>query len=941
LHNEKTVGFSVMGLIKIRLPESGVMQLFVFVTISFFLLMPSLYLLWIDALSFNDIALKTAVFPLTVWIVQRLLSLVACKSLTLSTVLAIVFLILFFVATWIEAGLIHFTGKEFSPDFFYHVNWESSIIVLHTYKWFLLFMLISIIISSLILQKQLKSQKSSRDSIRRRSVIYALLFIFLCLPNTAVWGVCKGAWEYYFTHKIEIQPTSHDKKVLSDIGIRLITQKRSDIRASLPDLPENLIVIFLESMNFQFVNNADFPGLTPFLNSYSNRFTLLGNHISTENATLPAMISNLCGIIPDYSMGNDTFFLEESIYKDLPCFTDILHTAGYYQVYMGGAKSSFAGKGDFLSQHGYDEIIGWEQLQNLERYEDDESHSYWGLYDSDLFEEAISKVESLKERSPFNLTLLTLNTHLPGISSKSCPGYKEESKNEMLDAIHCSDAAVGRFLDWLDKKGFFENSTIVIVGDHKMFNHENTRAILGKKMADQRIFGLIHSPGDLLPAVVDGRTAPYDMASTIPELLGVHHNISFSIGQSLLKPITDNRFILDRDHQNSAHGCDPMKISLPMNPPFSSCDHRRIISIMDHNLSSFTQHESSIIEKLELVMMRASKQEGGKPSIFLDNMEQLDHISQDGMWRDPTASGIYCVILSSDGKVKQRNFYDVSDPSDMGDFIGLLTNLGWGDWFFMTHKGDVMGRIPSSAHYLLEKMGWKMPLSLLNGSDCIFVTRMGIDPEAAFFRYSNSSEELEVELGFSDLEDLLLLPSPPETREDIFNTPELLSMMVDDGYAIGMNMESGIKICGFGGGDSSVSFFLEHVNLQRGVNILLFSRAHKLLATLNYDFHDPDVNVDELLEVLSADTSKLDITVVVAVHDDAKTYMPSTVTQAFKNMGAEKIDDLEIRSPYLLVFHTKYGIIYEAVGKSGECIIQGSGKIIKKVLSFAEKQNDK
>lgn len=72
-----------------------------------------------------------------------------------------------------------------------------------------------------------------------------------------------------------------------------------------------------------------------------------------------------------------------------------------------------------------------------------------------------------------------------------------------------------------------------------------------------------------------------------------------------------------------------------------------------------------------------------------------------------------------------------------------------------------------------------------------------------------------------------------------------------------------------------------------------------------------------------------------------KSVTPFFVTQPFRSMGVEKIDDLEIRAPYLFVFHTKYGIIYEAVGKSGECIIEDSGKIIKKLLSFSEKQNDK
>lgn len=926
-----------MHPLEIKLHKNGVIQLFVFIIISTLLLLPSLYLLFTDLLSFKEIAIKVVVFPVTVWIMQHLFCVAACKNFKLAMLMALIFFTFFLVAAWIEAGLIHFTGKEFSPEFFYHFNWESFLIALHTYKWFLIVLLTSILISLATLQRQLKYQKTKNRCINSSLLIHSVLFLFLCLPNTPVWGLCKGAWQYYFTQKVKIQVTSHDKDVLSNLGLHLLTKSKADIQASLPAVPENLILIFLESMNFQFVNNPDFPGLTPFLNRYSNRFTLLQNHISTENVTLPAIISNLCGIVPNFSMGNDTFINNDSMYRNIACSTDILHTAGYYQVYMGGAKSSFAGKGDFLKQHSYDEVIGWEYWQTLDRYKNDDSHSWWGLYDSDLFEEAISKIESLNNQYPFNLTLLTLNTHIPGFSSTKCQGYQKETKNEMLDAIHCSDEAVGNFLDWLDQNGFFENTTIVITGDHSMFRHEITRSILGEKIEDKRIFGLIHSPDDVLPAVIDGRSAAYDMASTIPELLQVSHNITFSAGQSLLEPVDDNRFILDRDNQNHADGCDPSNTILPMAPPFSPCDHRRIMSILDQNISRFSRLDSSIIQKLEQVFIRASQKDGGKASLFMDNMEQLEHISQGGIRQKRSANGIYCVVISPEGKVRQRSFYNVNNTGDMRGFVELLANLRWGEWFFMTHKGDVTGRIPSSAHYLLKNMGWKMALNQTDGYNYIFVTRKGSDPEAAFFKYADSAEDLEVNISFSDLKGLIEHQSPLEQKKDTLTREELLSMMLDDGL---ITMENDIKICSSDDGDSSVSFFLESVELKKGITFLVFSPFQKLLYNFNYKLHNPDANIEKQLQVLANDTSTLDMTVLIAVSDEEKSYMPEGISQAFKNIGAKKIDDLEINSPYLIIFHTKYGVIYEAVGKSGECIIADSGKIINEVRSFAKKQND-
>ena len=142
--------------------------------------------------------------------------------------------------------------------------------------------------------------------------------------------------------------------------------------------------------------------------------------MSTEGCTLPAMISNLCGLFPNYAMGDDTMALRDSMYNNVACLTDLLHQAGYYQVYMGGAKSSFAGKGIFLKGHGYDEVMGWEQWKASGKYEN--NHSWWGLYDTDLFDEAIKKVRHLSDKEPFHLTLLSLNTHLPDIHPRTVQG---------------------------------------------------------------------------------------------------------------------------------------------------------------------------------------------------------------------------------------------------------------------------------------------------------------------------------------------------------------------------------------------------------------------------------------------------------------------------------------------------------------------------------------
>ena len=66
--------------------------------------------------------------------------------------------------------------------------------------------------------------------------------------------------------------------------------------------------------------------------------------------TVAGILSSQCGtplLFPKGPGGNDILkngFLQEGF-----CFGDILHAAGYHQVFMGGASTRFAGKGVFLA----------------------------------------------------------------------------------------------------------------------------------------------------------------------------------------------------------------------------------------------------------------------------------------------------------------------------------------------------------------------------------------------------------------------------------------------------------------------------------------------------------------------------------------------------------------------------------------------------------------
>lgn len=82
-----------------------------------------------------------------------------------------------------------------------------------------------------------------------------------------------------------------------------------------------------------------------------------------------------------------------------------------------------------------------------------------------MFEFAKETLRELGSQSePFNFTLLTADTHFED-------GYLDESTPNIFDdqysnVIHNSDQQILSFIEWIETQSFYEDTTIVVVGDH-------------------------------------------------------------------------------------------------------------------------------------------------------------------------------------------------------------------------------------------------------------------------------------------------------------------------------------------------------------------------------------------------------------------------------------------------------------------------------------------
>lgn len=241
--------------------------------------------------------------------------------------------------------------------------------------------------------------------------------------------------------------------------------------------PHNLVLIYLESAETALSDETLFGQdmLAPVKEATEGweRIEHLRQY-SGGGWTMAGLVGTQCGIplkgkisVEGSQIMRELVTGLDSYLPGVECLGDVLADRGYRNVFLGGSDASFAAKSVFLEDHGYDtvrDLTDWREAGES----DTDIRSDWGLSDARLMEHARVEVAKLAERSertgePFQLTLLTLDTHEPAHRYPSCD---EDAESEMVSVYLCSMEAVGSFIEWLSSEGYLEDTAVVVMGDH-------------------------------------------------------------------------------------------------------------------------------------------------------------------------------------------------------------------------------------------------------------------------------------------------------------------------------------------------------------------------------------------------------------------------------------------------------------------------------------------
>ena len=250
-----------------------------------------------------------------------------------------------------------------------------------------------------------------------------------------------------------------------------------EVNIVFPSEKRNLIYIFLESMEVTFADKQNgggfdyncIPELTELAQEnedFSGTETALNGGISLPYTTwtMGAMFGQTSGLPLQTSIDRNDMDTQLSFFPDIFTLGDVLAKEGYNSTLLLGSDAVFGGRKTYFSEHGDYEIRDY-YWAGYHGYVPAGHYVWWGMEDSYLIDMAKSTLDEYSEKDePFNVTMLTVDTHFE--DGYLCADCGNEFDDHYSNVMACSSKRIGEFIDWCKEQPWYENTTIVITGDH-------------------------------------------------------------------------------------------------------------------------------------------------------------------------------------------------------------------------------------------------------------------------------------------------------------------------------------------------------------------------------------------------------------------------------------------------------------------------------------------
>lgn len=369
-----------------------------------------------------------------------------------------------------------------------------------------------------------------------------------------------GPYNYHL-YDIYIQSKSHAQRALAD-GSELVEvnnyvrSNQAEPKAEMFGLADgrNLIVVSMESLQ-NFVINNDMNGyeVTPFLNSLTkDKDTFYFSNFYHQTGLGKTSDSEFIVENSLYGLGGGAVFFTHGGNK-FHSMAESLNEEGYYTNVMHPNNKSFWNR-DMMYQ-----ALSIQKFYDVNSYVVNEGDAVnWGMKDIPFFEQSVDHMAQMPQ--PFYSRLITLTNHHPfdlDEEDQLIPPYNSNSRtlNKYFQSVRYMDEALKSFFEDLKAQGLYDNSIIVMYGDHYGISENHNAAMsqyLGKEITPyesaklQRVPFFVHIPNSGVGKEVTETAGQIDIRPTVLHLLGVETAKDMQLGADVFSEDHED-FVIFRD----------------------------------------------------------------------------------------------------------------------------------------------------------------------------------------------------------------------------------------------------------------------------------------------------------------------------------------------------------------------------------------------------------
>ncbi|QSF43020.1 LTA synthase family protein [Paenibacillus tianjinensis] len=313
---------------------------------------------------------------------------------------------------------------------------------------------------------------------------------------------------------------------------------------------KNLIIIQMESFqNFLIHLSIDGHEITPNMNKLADSsiyFPRFFQQVGQGNTSDAEFIVNTSFYVPPDGPATEIYAP-----KELPSLPKLLQAQGYDTATFHTNEVDFWNRGELYR------ALGFNRYYDKAFFGEDDT-IFYGSSDEVLYSKTSSELARMNERSePFYSHVISMSSHNPfsipenKYQMKLPERYEGTFVGDYIRAQNYADYALGQFIAELKEKGVWDDSLIVLYGDHRglpifsLKEEDNVllEEILGHEYNERDLINIpliISSAGIPVPSVQNQLGGQVDILPTVANLLGVPVENHIHFGQDLLNQTTYN-----------------------------------------------------------------------------------------------------------------------------------------------------------------------------------------------------------------------------------------------------------------------------------------------------------------------------------------------------------------------------------------------------------------